>query len=123
MIEELVTHPNTACREISNIRGTKTLELNDSRLVVQLSLPNPLKPGVKSRMKMWLVQRRQGTCSNYSWMINNFIVRLILEVWQWTSPIIVQILVWHLTSTEKMKIYYWMQHKDYIWNFDDKDQS
>ena len=26
--------------------------LNDSRLVLQLCVPNPLKPGVKSRMKM-----------------------------------------------------------------------
>ena len=25
---------------------------------MQLSLPNSLKPGVKSRMKMWLEQRR-----------------------------------------------------------------
>ena len=27
-------------------------ELNVTRLVLQLSLPNPMKPGVKSRMKM-----------------------------------------------------------------------
>ena len=32
----------------------------DSRLVLQLSLPNQLKPGVKSRMKMYLEQRRQA---------------------------------------------------------------
>ena len=37
-------------REISIIRRTKSLKLNDSRLVLQLALPNPLKPGVKSRM-------------------------------------------------------------------------
>ena len=30
----------------------QTQNLNDSRLVLQLSLPNPLKPGVKSQMKM-----------------------------------------------------------------------
>ena len=35
-----------------NISRTKAQKLNDSRLVLQLSLPNPLKPGVKSRMKM-----------------------------------------------------------------------
>ena len=35
-----------------NIRCTKSQNLNVSRLVLQLSLPNPLKPGVKSRMKM-----------------------------------------------------------------------
>ena len=34
-------------RKISNIRRTKSQNLNDSRLVLQLSLPNLLKPGVK----------------------------------------------------------------------------
>ena len=38
--------------KISNMRRTKSQNLNDSRLVLPLSLPNPLKPGVKSRMKM-----------------------------------------------------------------------
>ena len=36
----------------SNISHTESPNLNDSRLLLQLSLPNPLKPGVKSRMKM-----------------------------------------------------------------------
>ena len=39
-------------RQTSNISCTKSLNLNVSCLVLQLSLPNPLKPGVKSRMKM-----------------------------------------------------------------------
>ena len=39
-------------RKVSNIKRTKSQNLNDSRLVLQLSLPNRLKPGVKSRMKM-----------------------------------------------------------------------
>ena len=39
-------------REISNISHTKSQNLNDYCPVLQLSLPNPLKPGVKSRMKM-----------------------------------------------------------------------
>ena len=39
-------------RKVSNIRRTKSQNLNDSRLVLHLSLPNRLKPGVKSRMKM-----------------------------------------------------------------------
>ena len=43
----VLTYPQT-----SNIRDTKSQKLNISRLVLQLSLPNPLKPGVKSRMKM-----------------------------------------------------------------------
>ena len=42
------------CRycQVSNIRRTKYLHLKDSRAVLRLSLPNPLKPDVKSRMKM-----------------------------------------------------------------------
>ena len=36
----------------SNIRRTKSQNLIASRLALQLSLPNPMKSGVKSRMKM-----------------------------------------------------------------------
>ena len=39
-------------RKVSNIRRTESQNLNDSHLVLKSSLPNPLKPGVKSRMKM-----------------------------------------------------------------------
>ena len=38
--------------QISNISRTKSQTLNDSGLALQLSLPNPLKPGIKSGMKM-----------------------------------------------------------------------
>ena len=41
-----------AYSRISNITRTKSQNLNVSRLVLQLSLCNLLKPGVKSRMKM-----------------------------------------------------------------------
>ena len=44
--------PGEEYRKISNIRRTKSPNLNASLLAVQLSLPNPIKPGVKSRMKM-----------------------------------------------------------------------
>ena len=47
-------------RKVSNIRFTKCQNLKDSRLVLQLSVPNPLKPSVKSVMKMKLEQRRQA---------------------------------------------------------------
>ena len=47
-------------RKVSNIRRTKSQNLNISRLGLQLSLRNILKPGVKWRMKMWLEQRRQA---------------------------------------------------------------
>ena len=46
--------------KISNIRGIKLRNLNVSRLVLQLSLRNLLKPSVKSGMKMYLEQRRQA---------------------------------------------------------------
>ena len=38
--------------QVSNISCTKCLHLKDYRTVLRLSLPNPLKPDVKSRMKM-----------------------------------------------------------------------
>ena len=38
--------------QTSNIRDNKSQHLNVSRLVLQMSLPNPLKPGVKLGMKM-----------------------------------------------------------------------
>ena len=43
---------NQCYHQISNISGTKSPNLNVSCLVLQMSLPNPLKPGVKWRMKM-----------------------------------------------------------------------
>ena len=51
---------NTHYRKISNISRTKLSNLNVSRLVVQLSSPNSMKPVVKS-------------CSNCIWVIDNFI--------------------------------------------------
>ena len=39
-------------RKISNISRNKSPNLNVPRLVLQLFLPNSMKPGVKSRMKM-----------------------------------------------------------------------
>ena len=39
-------------RQVANIRRTKSQHLKYSRTVLRLSLQNPLKPDVKSRMKM-----------------------------------------------------------------------
>ena len=39
-------------RKTSCINRTKSQHSNVSRLVLQLSLPNPMKPDVKSSMKM-----------------------------------------------------------------------
>ena len=47
-------------RKISDISGTKFSNLNVSRFVLQLSMPNLMMPCVKSRMKMRLEQRRQA---------------------------------------------------------------
>ena len=48
-------------RQISNIKRTRSQNFkNVSLLVLRLYLPNPLKPCVKSRMKMQLEQRRQA---------------------------------------------------------------
>ena len=58
---------NGEYRPFSNMNSTKSQHLNVARLVLQLYLPNPLKPGVKSSMKMC---RR---CSNYIWVTNNAI--------------------------------------------------
>ena len=46
--------------QTSNISHTKSANLNFSRVVLQLSFTNPLKTGVKSKMKMWLGQRREA---------------------------------------------------------------
>ena len=43
---------STSYRQFSNIRRTLSQNINVSRLVLQLFLPNPLKPGVKLSMKM-----------------------------------------------------------------------
>ena len=47
-------------RKTSCISRTKPPNLTVSCLLLQWSLPNPLKPGVKLRMKMWLEQRRKA---------------------------------------------------------------
>ena len=46
--------------KVSNIRCTKSQNLSVSRPVLRLSLSNLLQPCIKSRMKMWLEQRRQA---------------------------------------------------------------
>ena len=56
-------------RQVSNIRRTKSQHLKDCRTVLRLSLPNPLKPDVKSRM----------TTSEWSTILLPTRLRLILE--------------------------------------------
>ena len=52
-------------RLLSNIKRIKSQNLNVSRLVLQLSLCITWKPGVESRMKMELEQRRQAMLQLY----------------------------------------------------------
>ena len=56
----------------SSISHTKSQNLNVSCILLQSSLLNPLKPGVKLRWRCsWSSTDRR--CSNYIWVINNFI--------------------------------------------------
>ena len=58
--------------KISNIRHTKSPNLNVSGLVLKLSLPNPMKPDVSREWGCsWSSADRR--CSNYIWVIDNFI--------------------------------------------------
>ena len=47
-----IKHYKTVSSQPFDIIRTKSHNLNASRLVLQLPLPNPLKPCVESRMKM-----------------------------------------------------------------------
>ena len=61
-VEEICHCGSPGCiyRQVSNMRRTKSQHFKDSRTVLRLSLQNPVKPYVKSRMKMQLEQRRQA---------------------------------------------------------------
>ena len=65
MVHRLSPSITDRYRKISNISHTKSQSLNDSHLVLQSFLPNPLRPGVKSRMKIWLEQRQQAMLQLY----------------------------------------------------------
>ena len=53
----LSSHVISTYCQISTIRRTKSQHWNVFRLVLQLPVPNPLKPCVRSRMKMQLERR------------------------------------------------------------------
>ena len=55
-----VTFVSFESRLVSNISGTKSQHLKDFRTVLRQSLPNPLKPYIKSGMKMKLEQRQHA---------------------------------------------------------------
>ena len=60
--ESMKAYHQSIYRKTSSISRTKFQNLNVSCILLQLSSLNPLKPGVKLRMKMY-----------YIWVINNFI--------------------------------------------------
>ena len=51
-LEHVITSSIHDYRKIASIIRSESPNLNVSCLVFQLALPNPLKPGVETRMKM-----------------------------------------------------------------------
>ena len=76
---------NTYCK-ISNISHTKSQNLNDSRLVLQLSLPNPIQARCRVKNEDVVGAAPTGdapTTSEWSTSLLPTKVQLILEVWQY----------------------------------------
>ena len=74
---------NEIYRNVSNIRRTKSQHLNVSRLVLQLSLPNRLKPGVENEDVVGAAPTGDApTISELSTILLPTKVRLILETWR-----------------------------------------
>ena len=74
---------NEYCK-ISNIRRTKSPNLNVSHLVLQLPLPNPMKPGVVNEDVVGVAPPGNApTTSEWSTILVPAKVRLILETWQY----------------------------------------
>ena len=74
----------TICCQTSNVRCTKSKNFNVSRLVLQLSLPNPFKPGVKLKNEDVVEAAMAGaapTTSEWSTILLPTNVHLISEVW------------------------------------------
>ena len=67
-------------RKKSNIRRTKSQNLNDSHLVLRLSFPNPLKPGEDEDVVGAAPTGDAPTTSEWSTILLPTKVRLILEV-------------------------------------------
>ena len=68
---------NNDCRQTYDIRRIKSQNLNVSHFVWQFSLPNPLNPGVKSKMKS---VDAAPTISDWPTILLPTNMRLILEV-------------------------------------------
>ena len=91
----------------SNIRRMESLKLNVSRIVLHLSLPNPQRPGVKSRMKDGFGTAPTGMLKLH---LHDFITypgELILVV-------LLYMLICIGTHVYHMHIYYTNIHRDYF---------
>ena len=83
--------------QTSNIRRTISKNLNAFRHVLQVSLPNPLKPGVKSRIKMSLEQRlhiRYLTVHFLEWFFLYIVWTFTEFCWHGSSLHYFQFTVW-----------------------------
>ena len=81
-----------------NIRCTKSQTLNVSHLILQLSLPNPMKPGVKSKNEDVVGAAPTGdapTTSEWSTILLLTKVQLILETWRYVA----QLKIMHVFDT------------------------
>ena len=64
-MQTTITWNEEKYRKVSNIRRTKSQDLNVSHLGLQLSLCNILKPSVKWRMKIWSWQHQTKSNSGF----------------------------------------------------------
>ena len=73
------------CRKISNIRGSKSQNLNVCRPILQLSLRNLWKPGVMSNEDVVGAAPTGDapTTSEWSTFLLPIMVFLTLEIWRW----------------------------------------
>ena len=77
-------------RKISNIRPTQNQNLNDSRLIMQLPLPNPFKPYVENEDVVGAAPTGDTpTTSEWSTIVLPSKVRIILETWRYIAFIFI----------------------------------
>ena len=79
----------------------KSQNLNIFRLVLQFTMPNPMKPGVKSRMKMKLEQRRQALLLPHLSEQTFYCLLRCISYWRFNGKYVVP-----LNSREAVKIIY-----------------
>ena len=76
---EIIAKISNLYRQTSSINRTTSQNWNVSRLILQLHFSDPLKPGVKSRMRMESEQRRHLSDQQLPTK-----VRFIFDVWRYS---------------------------------------